>query len=400
MKKSLLVLIAAISCCFFVSCQKDNINTEPARLTDNELLAKLKEDYNKNFDADYNLQVDGKKVMLSEPDWGNLYVKNNHFIIPAILENSSVNEKFTVKKYLTAVYYQGAFDFEYIYTIQNLKKTTTPLSIDKIFDLSFNTTGSGLLNDDSIFIAKEKYKIQDNKLAGNYLEPRLPQKNLSKPTDDNQSPQTNYVPLPDCGGSEPTCIDWYWQTWVNGELADEEYLFTSCYCLGGGGGGSNQPSEAQLAESALEAAAGTIESTSYLLDITDEGTSTIGGVEKRTKLYKWKFVEFGFGKTASGYSIDRGIHKKVMVNGSWKWQWESLTHINHGIEGFAIWPPKTSSSLSVIAAQPTIGLYNASMDIHYEFTLTYNGTYGNTVKYDSDHSVMTLNVDAAAIPGY
>jgi hypothetical protein len=39
-----------------------------------------------------------------------------------------------------------------------------------------------------------------------------------------------------CTG-ETVCTDWYWQTWVDGNLIDEEFLFTTCACDGGAGGG-------------------------------------------------------------------------------------------------------------------------------------------------------------------
>lgn len=44
---------------------------------------------------------------------------------------------------------------------------------------------------------------------------------------------------------EPVCIDWYWDTYVDGELVSEEYLYTTCSggddTGGGGGGGATPP---------------------------------------------------------------------------------------------------------------------------------------------------------------
>ncbi len=45
-----------------------------------------------------------------------------------------------------------------------------------------------------------------------------------------------------CTG-EKVCTDWYYQTWVDGNLVDEEYLFTTCACdsgMGGGGMGDDE----------------------------------------------------------------------------------------------------------------------------------------------------------------
>jgi hypothetical protein len=50
-----------------------------------------------------------------------------------------------------------------------------------------------------------------------------------------------------CG--ERVCTDWYWQTYIGGILVDEEYLFTTCVCDGGvGGGGMGEDDNALLTQ--------------------------------------------------------------------------------------------------------------------------------------------------------
>jgi hypothetical protein len=49
------------------------------------------------------------------------------------------------------------------------------------------------------------------------------------------NPDASYV-------ADATCIDWYWQTWVDGVLESEIFLYTTCNSGGGSGGGtSNGP---------------------------------------------------------------------------------------------------------------------------------------------------------------
>jgi hypothetical protein len=50
-------------------------------------------------------------------------------------------------------------------------------------------------------------------------------------------PATNLRPPKNCDETAP-CIDWYWQTYVNGVLVDEVYLYTTCPCPTGGGSGT------------------------------------------------------------------------------------------------------------------------------------------------------------------
>lgn len=62
--------------------------------------------------------------------------------------------------------------------------------------------------------------------------------NLAARDEGQGSPSPNKV-IRECGEALgiPACIDWYWQTYVNGVLVEEDYMFTTC-CSGSSGGGN------------------------------------------------------------------------------------------------------------------------------------------------------------------
>lgn len=84
-----------------------------------------------------------------------------------------------------------------------------------------------------------KYDKENNLVSSKHFEHGI----LSNKTDKIQvkqssaeGPVTSYAPLP--SGCGYIIIDWYWQTYVNGVLVDEEYLYTTQVVLCGDGSGT------------------------------------------------------------------------------------------------------------------------------------------------------------------
>jgi len=99
-----------------------------------------------------------------------------------------------------------------------------------------------------------KYDLNNNVLASTHIENGKIEKNkqdiISKTKANKDTPgkqaTPNIAPSTSCDGGVQYCIDWYWQTWIDGVLVYEEYLYTTCSCTlstGGGGGGGEMSCE-------------------------------------------------------------------------------------------------------------------------------------------------------------
>lgn len=156
-----------------------------------------------------------------------------------------------------------------------------------------------------------------------------------------------------CEDEEPLCIDWYWQTYVNGELIEEEYLYTSCSCSNGGGGTSQSPSgntacnmTGAQAQNVLNSISGTSTVSSGGLTL---GNATIVGNKKRASIhgygggYKLNLV---FGMSVEWESEYSGWAYKYINRPNDPWLFESIKY-----EGF---PKKDGSATSCFTFQVSV----------------------------------------------
>ncbi len=88
-----------------------------------------------------------------------------------------------------------------------------------------------------------------------------------------------------CTG-ERVCTDWYWQTWVDGNLVDEEYLFTTCVCDGDVGGGGMGDDEVNPLLTQFN---NYVQSTSS--PATFNAPNTVVGPDPITFFFKWTVTE-------------------------------------------------------------------------------------------------------------
>ena len=127
--------------------------------------------------------------------------------------------------------------------------------------------------------------------------------------------------LPSCAEGEGFCIDWYWQTWVNGELIDETPLYTTCNCGGGGGGGTGPGNGLPLTpEEQCSNAMNSINGSS-IVQILESSSIPIDEFSKqmnwRTRIYN----------SSAGFSLesnDQGTAKKA--SSGFKWLFSSFNH--------------------------------------------------------------------------
>lgn len=210
----------------------------------------------------------------------------------------------------------------------------------------------------------------------------------------NQIAVNNNAPLdPGCGY---VTVDWFWQTWVNGYLVSEEYLFSTSeiVCEGGGGGGGNNPptppTPQEMCHAANEAILNDAAAANYRLSEDLEQESQL----QRTKLYAWKCVK-GLGWYVIAY--DRGVHTRQSVTKPWKWV--SLENINISKVGNTTMYGGTVTATKVFS-NATIGIYNAVMHIvvNIKATTTYQGV---TLTNEKDFSSSkTWNSDDTGMNGY
>jgi hypothetical protein len=168
---------------------------------------------------------------------------------------------------------------------------------------------------------------------GGQLQPKATA-NLAIRDEGEGSPSPNKVQQ-ECGavlGINP-CIDWYWQTYVNGVLAYEDYMFTTC-CGGngggGGGGGTGTPAitSCERTQAQAEAILGgiTLENTNIITmrDGQPYGTNANEPIRK-PKQVRWEFLKLR-------QYLDFYLRYTMVFNGvvfknnaaDPAWKWESL----------------------------------------------------------------------------
>lgn len=140
----------------------------------------------------------------------------------------------------------------------------------------------------------------------------------------------NSRPLTNC--VEEQCIDWFWQTFVDGVLIDEEYLFTTC-CDNDNGGGPLVDNEGACSPDCQEAGAfinmihGTSE-RNFTTISTAPLPSPLNEPEKirEAKIVKVDFYKLNFfgGFYARFSAYYNGVRYKNNASDA-NWKWESLT---------------------------------------------------------------------------
>jgi hypothetical protein len=165
-----------------------------------------------------------------------------------------------------------------------------------------------------------------------------------------------------CEGVEGFCIDWYWQTFINGILVDEEYLGTTCYCGQGGGGGSGNNNinagPCNLTAAQAQVALNTItgeSSTSYYSVMGTPKSPDANGIIRASVTRRGGGIRLNF---APGYnprwvSTYAGVVYKDSNIPNDPWKWESLTAKNF-IRDEGILPPCVAVNMTYSLAPPVI----------------------------------------------
>ncbi len=308
------------------------------------------------------------------PQWDQslYYETENIYVTPVITGNDSKCQKYLLSQTNGN---ETVTSGKYIYIYENKRGTNLlkprPAALDLLESKSIPPSFSG-----SII----QYDLKGNLLSskcytnGAIDAAQAGNLNFKFAAKDAQASKTSSEITPNftnpCEGVESTCIDWYWQTYVNGELVFEEYLYTTCYCLSGGGssGDSGQACAALIDDMAANGS-----STSSLRSIS----TLLQTPTTRTKEYKWIcYINYGgWGLLSTDWGTHIYAPTSSTITPDWKWQ--SFTHKSIAMEGFII---GGSVDYSQVTATPTLGLYNAVMNLQINIKFTLLCSFGPVIK--------------------
>ncbi|MFZ1529425.1 MAG: hypothetical protein WAT19_11765 [Ferruginibacter sp.] len=174
-------------------------------------------------------------------------------------------------------------------------------------------------------------------------------------------PQSNYVdPSEECqdNGGTMITIDWYWQTYVNGVLVYEEYLYSTQECsvvLAGGGGGGTGSYCGQQAASFVNAG----QVSSQAISGVEESNNGTIKIDK----YTWKIYD---AVTWFLYSCDK--LKWYRPNANTAYTFYGFEHMYITESGMSIGGTRTYKLLS----PPTARSYVSSAVVSVDFSVTHS----------------------------
>lgn len=270
----------------------------------------------------------------SEPDWNTTryYPAGRLFISPVKFDPNKTAVNNNLKKFLVTT---GNSDGnissgKYIYLLT--KKAESPSTA-----FVQNAEPAFLMQQkipESFTGALFEYDLDNKFISGKYYEQGKPTDKITRLSYKSGSAGSgsNYAD-PNCEG-EVICVEWYWQTWVNGVLVYEEYLYTTCECMeqGGGGGGGQTPTPQQMLDQVLL--------NGHPVSIKLGSTLISESSTIRVRDYHWMYYvisfnsPWGIGSCNFNYlSNERGTQYFGTDN---RWHWQSLVHLSNSRQGYSL----------------------------------------------------------------
>jgi hypothetical protein len=352
--KQLLTAIIILITTIFTGCKKENLPSGTAT-NQQDLISQTAKAWFGSQGPDIKnagLQILGK----GEPDWNNTayYPNENIYITHIKLKDETVANKYLVEeadkngKITNANYY-------IVLTKDNPATLEKPIEAHLFGkdQMPENFNGALLeydLNNNVIFS-----KHYENGLITNEID-KLNFKQNAKNTKTGADP--DLVNPNECGGETiQVCIDWYWQTWVNGELVYEEFLYTTCgcYATGGGGGGGTLTCEQQNQNFANLGNA--IDGPITSMDDYNDGIIWI-------KSYNWGIYTAG---TWGLLSYEKGTMEKKHYPNHDIWEYQSFTHTLIAEVGIVIGGTRTFTDLG---ATINISPSKTRVDVRIDFSVS------------------------------
>lgn len=385
-KKLIRLIIPAFTILFF-SCKRESLTSEPI-LQQSAISEKLKAWYEAkpgSLPSNSEKTISQSDRKISKPDWAQTryYPAEQLYITPVAISGQTTSGKNILHKYLVA---RGAPDgpissasYKYIIT----QKDAGPVS-----PLTANPTPA-FLNAEQVPPefkgAIFEYDMNNALVSGMYFEDgHMSNKSTKlnfKAAGVNTTP--NFADPNECQG-QVVCVEWFWQTWANGVLINEEYLYTTCECWGaggGGGGGGQTPTAEEMLNQALMCG--------HPVSIKGPGSVISESSTSRSRFYPWTYYTitynsgYGLGSFAYDYySLETGTQIFGADN---QWHWQSLTHTNYSRSGF---------SLGIIV----FNLTNQNFDPHIN-TGSQGSNANMIITYDAEVSMFYQGVNVTRQSG-
>jgi hypothetical protein len=275
----------------------------------------------------------------NKPEWQQTKYAANTYIAPIQLSGS----KMALKYFVAKADEDGNIKNGGYYVILS-KTATKPIEAENIIlenTASTNFTGSVLEYDMNNKLIKALH------YAGGKLSTTEKDNIFYKPSTKKDDRNANVNRADECAEQEQFCIDWYWQTFENGILVEEQYLYTTCYCQNSGGGGTGGgSSEEQIAAGILSQALFVTESNVLHSCHTEFETA-----ETKRIVFYWQCVSH---PTYKIFSTDKGDLVRAGNNsatGLWKYSTDTgLQHVSSSLEGGSLGATvsQTSEEVDVI----------------------------------------------------
>ncbi len=311
----LLVLIGMLA-----GCKKDSISVNEETFVSEKGIANLKSWYNGRGTADAMVTANQNVPNLGTLDWS------------ATMYNS------LSKSYITPII-NSVQKTSFSYLVANTDSEGSILSGKYVF-IFVNSVETKLLLSPKINAAFVEGSLVPNNFNGAIIEQDLQNKYIASKHYENgkinsakkdeavykfktkvyEQQKNNSEPDPSIVG-DPTCIDWYWQTWIDGVLVNEVYQFTTCNAGGGGGGGTSNGNGNSCSSAAIQAFANAGSAMSGTLNTVDE---FYNGTTLR-RAYNWKIYS---ANTWGLFSYERAtLEKKSYPNNYTRWEFETFDHV-------------------------------------------------------------------------
>lgn len=311
----LLVLIGMLA-----GCKKDSIAANEETLVSEKGIANLKSWYNGKGNVDAMVTANQNTPNIGTLDWdATIYNRSSNAYITPII-NLAQKKGFT---YLVAYADNNGSIQSGKYVFIFVNSAETKLLLSSKINAGF-IEGSLVPNDFSGVIIDQD--LQNKYISSKHFENG--KVNATKKDDvvyksktkvyeqfkNNIEPDPNVAP-------DPSCIDWYWQTWIDGVLVNEEYQFTTCNAGGGGGGGTSNGNGNSCSSAAIQAFANAGSAMSGTLNTVDE---FYNGTTLR-RAYNWKIYS---ANTWGLFSYERAtLEKKSYPNNYTRWEFETFDHV-------------------------------------------------------------------------
>jgi hypothetical protein len=197
-------------------------------------------------------------------------------------------------------------------------------------------------------------------------------------------PSPNSV-IQNCADWDWVCVEWYYQTYVNGQLVDEQYLFTTC-CGSSGGGGDGGITAEEACQNELNAFVAMGQS----MEGPVTSTAVPIGPDAWEARYSWQIYRDAVNQWAL-YSYELGIMKRPTPQSGFVFQsfrHEKISHVG--------WLRNTGGTRTY----KEIGATTSHTDLNAHIDLTFSVTSSvpcdvskkNTETFTKSKSFSTIGV--------